>query len=64
MPLVCALPPIACYLLDTKSKAWFAGYVFGNELLILNGLLTVAGLLIISRADGTAAEQTVRQRAA
>jgi len=64
VPLVCGVPPIACYLLDTNSKAWFDGYSFGNELLILNGLLTVAGLLVISRADETDAEQRGSERAA
>ncbi len=52
VPLVCAVPPVACYLLDTNSKAWFSGYSFGNELLILNGLLTVLGLVVISHPGG------------
>ena len=41
----------SCYLLDENSVAWFGGYKFGFELLMLNGLLTVAGLFLISRSD-------------
>ena len=58
VPLVCVVPPVACYLLDTNSKAWLGGYSFGNELLILNGLLTVAGLVLIREpANGARAGQ-------
>ena len=58
VPLVCVVPPVACYLLDTNSKAWLGGYSFGNELLILNGLLTVAGLVLIREpAKGARAGQ-------
>lgn len=55
VPVVCALPPVVCYLLDTNSKAWLAGYSFGNELLILNGALTVVGLLVIRQPKSAAA---------
>jgi Na+/proline symporter len=48
-PVVCMVAPMTCYLIDTNSKTWMGGYSFGNELLILNGLLTFAGLWIISR---------------
>ena len=49
VPLICALPPILCYIIDTNSITLFNGYIFGNELLILNGLLTFCGLVIISK---------------
>ncbi|MFI5151221.1 MAG: sodium:solute symporter [Bacteroidia bacterium] len=48
-PVVCILAPLCCYLIDANSKNWMGGYSFGNELLILNGLLTFTGLLLISR---------------
>ena len=51
VPVVCGVPPVVCYLLDTNSKAWLSGYSFGNELLILNGVLTVAGLLLIRQRE-------------
>lgn len=49
VPVVCILSPIICYILDSNSVAWFAGYKFGNEILILNGLLTFIGLSLISK---------------
>lgn len=56
-PVCCVVAPLLCYLLETNSAAWFGGYKFGFELLMLNGLLTAAGLFLISRADGTDTEQ-------
>jgi Na+/proline symporter len=44
VPIVCLLAPVLCYTLSAYSERWFNGYVFGFELLILNGLFTYAGL--------------------
>ena len=46
-PLICAASPIICYIVESRSAAWFHGYEFGFELLILNGLLTFLGLCVI-----------------
>jgi hypothetical protein len=43
------LVPLACYWLDKHSESLMGGYKFGNELLILNGLLTFIGLTLISK---------------
>lgn len=51
VPLVCLSSPILCYILSLNSKVWLNGYVFGLEMLILNGLLTCIGLFIISRKN-------------
>jgi len=48
-PLVCIVAPMLCYILSSNSAQWFGGYVFGYELLILNGIITYTGLWIISR---------------
>lgn len=48
-PVVCVIAPILCYILSTNSATWFGGYVFGFELLFLNGLLTFGGLMLISK---------------
>lgn len=48
VPLVCLASPVICYILDINSKTWFNGYIFGFEILILNGALTLAGLLLLS----------------
>jgi len=48
VPIVCLLSPIICYVLSENSVAWFNGYKFGFELLILNGLITYIGLWSLS----------------
>lgn len=48
--LVCALPPILSYVLHTHSKEWFQGYVFGYELLLINGFFTFIGLWLLPSA--------------
>ena len=48
VPLVAILSPIICYVLSDNSAAWL-GYKFGFELLILNGLLTFIGLIILRK---------------
>jgi SSS family transporter len=47
VPLVCCVAPAVCFVLQQNSAAWFHGYKLGFELLILNGLLTCAGLWLI-----------------
>lgn len=47
VPVICLVPPVVCFFLNANSKEWFGGYVFGNELLIINGLLTFAGLMLL-----------------
>lgn len=46
---VCLLCPVISYILNDNSEAWFSGYRFGFEILILNGILTFIGLLLISK---------------
>ncbi len=53
VPLVCVLAPCLCYFLDINSTKWFAGYLFGNELLLVNGLLTFGGLFLLSRPSAS-----------
>jgi Na+/proline symporter len=49
VPVICILSPLVCYLLNENSVDWFYGYKFGFELLILNGILTFTGVLLISQ---------------
>jgi Na+/proline symporter len=46
---VCLAAPVICYILNANSVDWFGGYMFGNELLLLNGLLTFTGLYAFSQ---------------
>lgn len=48
VPAVCVLSPVLSYILSMNSKDLFNGYVFGYEILIVNGMITFLGLWIIS----------------
>jgi len=47
--IVAILSPLLCYFLSANSEVLFNGYKFGFELLIMNGLLTFVGLLILKK---------------
>ena len=49
VPLICIASPILSYLINIYSEQLFAGYRFGFEILLVNGLLTFLGLLMISK---------------
>ena len=49
VPIVCLASPVISYVISDTSEAWLNGYKFGYELLILNGLITFLGLLMISK---------------
>jgi Na+/proline symporter len=49
VPVVAIASPIISYFLSRYSETLFDGYEFGFELLILNGLLTFLGMLIIRK---------------
>jgi Na+/proline symporter len=46
--LVCLAAPVLCYFISRNAKEWLGGFQIGIELLVLNGLLTFVGLLLIS----------------
>lgn len=50
VPFICLISPAICYFLSSESKKMLGGYVFDNELIIINGLITFAGLLLTSRS--------------
>ena len=47
VPYICMASPVICYALDSATQ-YIWGYRFGYELLMLNGLLTFAGLWLTS----------------
>jgi Na+/proline symporter len=51
VPLVCILSPLLCLFIDTNQKALFGSFEIGLELLIINGLITFLGLLLISKKE-------------
>jgi hypothetical protein len=48
-PFIALFSPLSCYFLSRYSVELFNGYKFGFELLLLNGLITFAGLWIFSK---------------
>ncbi|MEO6915579.1 MAG: sodium:solute symporter [Chitinophagaceae bacterium] len=48
-PIICVIAPLLCYVIDKNSVSWLGGYVFAEELIIVNGLLTFLGLLLLSK---------------
>jgi Na+/proline symporter len=49
VPLVCVLSPMLSYLISSNSERLFNGYKFSLEILIVNGLITFLGLLLITK---------------
>ena len=49
LPLAAVLAPVITWILDANSAAWFGGYQFSHERLILNALLTFLFMLILSK---------------
>lgn len=47
VPIVCFLSPVLSYIVNVNSQAWFNGYKFGFEILVVNGLLTFIGLFLL-----------------
>ena len=47
VPVVAILAPILCLVLDMNSVRWFGGYHFSYELLLMNAIFTIVGLLLI-----------------
>lgn len=52
VPYVCIISPILCYLLEILLKTRY-DYTIGYELLMINGLFTIIGLLLISKHTKT-----------
>lgn len=49
VPFICLLSPAITYFISENSKTIFFGYVFDNELIIINALITYIGLYLISK---------------
>ena len=48
IPWIVILAPLACYFLSQNANLIWKGYQFGNEMLLINGLLTFALMFISS----------------
>jgi hypothetical protein len=49
VPYICLISPAICFLITQNSERLFGKYVIDNELIIVNGLITFLGLLLISK---------------
>lgn len=49
VPYVCVIAPLICFALEKYQRLLFGSFEIGLELLIINGLLTFLGLLLVSR---------------
>jgi Na+/proline symporter len=50
VPFICVISPAVCYYLSTHSAELMGGYVFDNELILVNGLITFVALWLTSSA--------------
>jgi len=49
VPIICVISPTICFFISKYSADLLGNYVIDNELIIVNGLITFLGLLIISK---------------
>jgi mannitol-specific phosphotransferase system IIBC component len=49
VPVVTIMAPIICFFIDKYQAVLFGQFQIGLELLVINGLLTFIGLLMISK---------------
>jgi Na+/proline symporter len=49
VPFICLISPALTFVINENSKTLLGGYVFDNELIIVNTLITFLGLLLISK---------------
>ena len=53
IPVVVIAAPVITWVIDVNSAAWFHGYVFSHERLILNALLTFVGMLCLLKKSNS-----------
>jgi len=51
VPVICLISPLLSYWISYNSVNWFSGYKISIEILIVNGLITFLGLLMISKKE-------------
>jgi Na+/proline symporter len=49
--IVCIAAPVISYVISSFAPVWFNGYRIDIEILVINGLLTMAGLHLISTSE-------------
>ena len=49
VPLIALAAPLICFFIDKFQKQLFGSFEIGLELILINGLLVFAGLMLVSR---------------
>ncbi|HEY0679709.1 MAG TPA: sodium:solute symporter [Chitinophagaceae bacterium] len=55
---ICLAAPFICIFISQNASSWFGGYQIGIELLLINGIITFLGLLLISKKQSSAQTKT------
>ena len=55
VPALCLLSPVLTYALSLALPKWIENYESGNEIILLNGMITFIGLLLFSKKQEIAA---------
>ncbi len=50
VPAICVVSPLITFWINSHATEWFSGYIFSVEIIIVNGLITFLGLLLISKS--------------
>lgn len=50
---IALVAPLLCFFISRNAANWFGGFQIGLELLLINGLLTYLGLLMISKRSSS-----------
>lgn len=50
VPAICVVSPLITFWINSHAIEWFSGYIFSVEIIIVNGLITFLGLLLISKS--------------
>lgn len=56
VPIICVLSPAICFFLNRYSKDLLGGYVFDSEMILVNGLITFVGLLLLNKPEKNSAK--------
>jgi len=61
-PFICVLSPAICYFLNMYSVKLLGGYIFANELIIVNGMITFVALFVFSSRKSGSPEDRKSER--
>ena len=57
VPLACVIGPLLCYALKVFTESNPEGYQIGNELILVNGIITFISLVVLAKTVGSAEQE-------